>query len=278
MHSRYRCVLAWSAIGLSGCGVIPGTSFAPPPHSTLSSIQVIDIATAKSKAAARQAECNSAADTAANAPQVLDLPTIAAGVVGVSAGIFGAPVTVAEGAAVGATSLYATRSYYQFPARETAYSAGAAALGCIRGAAETLTGLDGELPNWKVVYTNWALSNTTEAALAIRRLEPLAISAPGRLDGAISDIEGLVRAKIGSPAAPDISGYLAKYEANMTSTKAAHDQNKTATDPATPRMSGGVAAATAFEAQAIALLKNTTVTDALTDLDQTLDGCRLKAR
>ena len=268
------------ALGVSACSTTSATSFAIPTHKADEPV-VANVNDARAKALVRGRAFQDAANATANGPQAFDLPTIVTGLVAVGGAVFGARSDLSQGAALATTGLVATRGYYAFSARAAAYQGGASALSCMRIAAESVMGVDPV--RWSEAL-QWAGGDASDVAVNIRRLAPVALRAHSTIDGAIDDVDGLVRTKIGAPGPPDYAGYLAGYRANyaaLTETKTQNADAATKARTMTHPLTAGETPTTANVDPALkaqALLTDLALTNALTELDQKLEECRLKAK
>uniref|UniRef100_B0T6H9 Lipoprotein n=1 Tax=Caulobacter sp. (strain K31) TaxID=366602 RepID=B0T6H9_CAUSK len=255
---------------LSACATV---SFAPPETTKSAKIEPTSIALAVGKIGAREKEYAEAADHVANAPQVLDIPILAGGIVGLNAAVIGKHQHLIKKAAVFVTGGLALRDYYKFGDRHDVLVSASLALFCVQKTAHGLAKLDPieGAGRWDQA-NNWAAANSDdEAAKAIRKYAPTVLHAPARFDYAIAEIDTLARKRLKTPTAPDPSGFVAKFQANV-----AKIQESSAGNDETLKALGGMRGFVAGGGGETykALLADKELLDAITGLEVQLDACR----
>lgn len=262
--------VASAGVLLSACATV---SFAPPPTTSSAKIEPKSVSLAIKKIGARQKEYADAADLVANAPQALDIPILAGGIVGLNAAVIGKHQHLIKKAAVFVTGGLAVRDYYKFDDRHDVLVGASLALFCVQKTANGLAKLDPieGAGRWNEA-NNWAAANSDdEAAKAIRKYAPTVLNAPARFDYAIAEIDTLARKRLKTPTAPDPSGFVAKFQANV-----AKIQESSSGNDETLKQLGlmrGFVAGQGGEPYKV-LLADKGLLDAITGLEVQLDACR----
>jgi hypothetical protein len=245
------CFIVMASVVLAGCAL----SFSPPPVSN-ATMWADDLTVAKAiqRANARKQDYEQRADAVANAPQAFDLPTIAAGMVGLGGAAYNARSDLMKGAAVTATTLLIGRNYYKFSDRHDVLLAGSSTLSCIRDVGEQVASVDSNRPLW-IQAVAWAPSGQSAISTTIARVGPIALGASRKLQSGIDDVDTGVRKKLAVPSGPDISGVQAAYKSNYVQLQQTAPQNaQTATDaqmaPKTAMAAQSIADVKALDAQA----------------------------
>ncbi|WP_035034210.1 hypothetical protein [Caulobacter sp. AP07] len=245
----------------------------PPAPSAFSNTakqsQVTTVTLAMDLAKARKDDYDAAADMIALGAQAYDIPLIGAGIAGVNAAAFGGREKLAKRAAVFATGVLATRSYYDPKKKHEIMLDAASALTCVRRTAFKLTAVDGQIAQWKAAQVALGAGGGGEIADTIRRLAPIAIYAHLELSSAVTDVDTAARKRLFSGDAPNLSGFAQIYRSQVIKLNEETTQN-------------GVAANAARNTPAVAragedykhLVADPNLNNALTSLSTDLLACQ----